>query len=209
VFGVIALVTVITAPTPFATPSAAINLSDIHTIYCAYSGGIYQGTAFVIAKGVLATANHVTEGTHCFDATANKPVKAYKTDKRHDFALFTGNIDANGPYIKYSCQRPTPGDYYISYGWSAAGLKDFFNPILRNNVIQATNKFDTKPNDVPGFLNAVGMRYYNGAIAEGTSGGPVATMDGTVLAVNNAGTNEDTVDYDLADTGLCTGKWDA
>ena len=40
------------------------------------------------------------------------------------------------------------------------------------------------------------------------SGGPVADDKGVAYALNNAGNDVATLLFDLADTGLCTKKWD-
>jgi S1-C subfamily serine protease len=167
----------------------------------------YQGTGFLIAKNVIATANHVAEDQTCIDKTTGEPLKTYKTDKRHDFALMTEAAESVGPYTRYSCQRPDPGQYYISYGWSSLGMPDFFTPILRNNNLLSTKRH-SKTGDVSSFLDSSGMRIYNFPIAAGTSGGPVADIFGNVIAINNAGNDEETLLFDLADTALCTGKWD-
>jgi len=188
------------------SPAPAMNMDAIHPIYCADNGG-WQGTGFMIADNTLATANHVV-GDDCRDMVTGNRVRPYKQDVEHDFALMHERDTEYGPYLHYNCQRPVPGRIYLTYGYSSKGLPDFFHPILRNNAIVATNKFVFADETINGDEQHTLIRFYELAGAEGTSGGPVADAMGNVIAINNAGDNETTVDYDLADTGLCTGKWD-
>lgn len=188
----------------------SMNESNIHFIVChTEDGDIYSGSGFIIDDGVLATANHVAEG-ECRDVTSGVALKTYKTDRRHDFALMTGNIKVQGPYIQYACSHPIPGNQYISYGITSYGLGHgmFYKPIERNNHVIATGKINKDPDQVQEFDSAEGMRYYRYSSAPGMSGGPVADLDGLVYAINNASDDTSSLNFDLADTGLCTGKWD-
>lgn len=187
----------------FAVPTPVDN---VHLIYCKEGFMNYQGTGWFIGDGVMATAYHVANSGTCVDSTTGESIKTYKSDKDHDFALMAGSHSTS--VVKYSCDHPKPHNWYISYGYSshyADGHGDFWNPDFQIKLIKATKK---RPIFVPGLWNIYPYRQYDGAIMHGMSGGPVSDKTGTAYALNNAGDDTDSLLYDLADTALCTGKWD-
>lgn len=185
----------------FSTPTPVAN---IHRIYCTEGQWTYQGTGWFIRDGVMATALHVVKHDTCKDATTGEVVKAYKTDSNHDFALMSGSHSKS--VMNYTCNRPKPGRTYISYGYSSDYKGgDFWNPLFQVYLIKATKN---RPILVWGLWNIYPYREYEGSIMHGMSGGPVADSKGVAYALNNAGDDDTTLLYDLADTALCTGKWD-
>jgi hypothetical protein len=190
-----ALALLFAAPTP---------IDNVHKIYCSTKDNTWQGTGWFIRDGVMATALHVANHDRCTDGTTGETVKAYKTDANHDFALMSGSHGSS--VVKYSCSKPVPGWDYISYGWTSDfDGGEFWSPVYRKFTITATSKREIL---IPGLWNLYPMREYEGSILHGMSGGPVTNSSGVAYALNNAGDDETTFLYDLADTALCTGKWD-
>lgn len=191
----------IISASPVAAPSAGGN---VHNIFCKNSKDDYQGTGWFIKDGIMATALHVASIGNCRDSTTGKPLQTYATDKNHDFALMSGSTGTS--VIAYSCKYPKPNTWYRSYGYSSDYLGgDFWHPKPLYFDILATNQEQLL---IPGLWNIYPMRLYQGAILHGMSGGPVTGTDNVAIALNNAGTDTVTDLYDLADTALCTGKWD-
>lgn len=189
-----------------------MDLSAIRYIICdTVDGQEYSGSGFLIGKGVMATAFHVAEGNWmdmpkvapvCYDVATNTRIVAYKLDPNHDFALMTGpGLPTDIPYIKYACNRPIPGKAYTAYGITDYGQQE---PILRSNTVIATDKISSIV-DVDSWVEGIpspGMRVYQNPDAPGMSGGPVAD-GGSVIAINDAGDDKTSQNYDLADTILC------
>lgn len=187
----------------------SINLSAIRYIYCPEPDGWVSGTGFLIADGVMATADHVAREMKdhiCYDQTdgVRIPLKPYKEDPQHDFALVSGNLPTDMPYVKYSCQKFVKGNQYHSYGITSYGME---YPIARMNTIRFTGGYVDNTDAVEDFPNSKGMGLFDTPIAPGMSGGPVLNEQDYAVAVNNAGNEKDTLLFQLADTALCTGKW--
>lgn len=138
------------------------------------------------------------------DVVTGKSLTVYKKDSKHDLAVMAGSTGESN--LTYSCNRPVKGVTYHSYGYSSAFAGgDFYNPLPLEVDITATSHMHK---NIPGLNNLYAMREYSGPILPGMSGGPVTGNDNVVIALNNAG-DEDTTDlFDLADTALCTGRWD-
>jgi hypothetical protein len=128
----------------------------------------------------------------------------YKDDKKHDFALMTGNLPQDLPYIGISCERFKKGREYFSFGITQARGEwfDYPRPLVRMNTIEATSYYTGPGALVSGKLQP-GMRILKGAIEYGMSGGPVIGSDGLARAANNAGNSVRTLLYEFADTILC------
>lgn len=190
-----------------------MDLSAVRYIICTTSDGDeYSGSGYLIGPKIMATAFHVAEGGWmtmpkkdpvCYDIATQTRVVTYKLDIKHDFALMTGvGLPTNIPYLKYNCSRPIPGHAYTSYGVTDYGQPA---PIFRTNVIIATDKFSTADNKDTWVENmpSPGLRIYQGVIAPGMSGGPVADLLGNIVSFNSAGDDKTTDNFDLADTPLC------
>lgn len=196
-----------------ADPS--MDISAIRYIECGTSKEDIQwtGSGFLIGDHEIMTAYHLAEGSwmnppksqpKCYDASSGEELRAYKLDRKHDEALMTGDTPTNIPYVKYDCSRPVKDQTYIAYG-----ITDYDQPtaIVRNNAITATDTFTTNDDTVKG-IPSPGIRVYNGVIAPGMSGGPIADVHGVTHAIVDMGSNVDAGSYDLADGAICTGKWD-
>ena len=91
------------------------------------------------------------------------------------------------------------GQPYLSYGITFYGQP---RPIVRMNVIVATDYYTTAEDKI-GDTPSPGLRFLTQHIAPGMSGGPVIDLNGYALALNNAGSDEDTLLYEFADGPLC------
>ena len=173
-----------------------MDISAVRYLDC----GDWVGSGFLIADKLLVTALHVAKDTVCTDVASGGKLMMYKYDSEHDLALLTGpSLPTDIPYVKYSCRRFVTGQPYLSYGVT------FYNqprPITRMNVIVATSDY-TDSNDLIGETPSPGLRIFNQHIAPGMSGGPVTDLNGYALAVNNAGSDTDTLLYEFADGILC------
>jgi hypothetical protein len=155
----------------------------------------------LIGPHILITALHVATEKNCRDSETNSPLTIYKRDDKHDLALVTSPaLPTDIPYYKITCSKFVTGRKYLSYGITPYGQK---RPILRDNIITATKNY-TDILDLVGGTPAPGMREFDGAIAPGMSGGPVVDPEnGLIYAVNNAGSESDTLLYELADGMMC------
>lgn len=184
-----------------------MNVSAVREIEC----DSWYGSGFQIADNVIATALHVAKGTGCKDMATGKHLLMYKSDPAHDFALMTGDLPKDKPYVKYSCARYVPGQDYLSYGISGYGWGySHSNRFLRMYAITARDEITDDKFFLYGSLTpSPGMRVFNGKIAPGTSGGPIVDKKGFAHGVNNAGASffgipaSPTFSYELADTILC------
>jgi hypothetical protein len=186
---------------PFVATPPTVNISSVRRIVCDH----LSGSGFLIADKVLATAHHVAVDTNCIDVETKTPLTMYQADKEHDFALMTGiALPTDMPYIKYGCSKFITKMPYISYGITdAKGAIGFYpRPLIRANILYATDGYTQQGFHV-GKDHQPGMRIMEQPIEFGMSGGPVVNLDGVALAVNNAGTDTNTILYELADTILC------
>jgi hypothetical protein len=189
---------------PAIPPS--VDLSAIRVIICPIgkTGG-WQGTGWLIKDHELVTAAHIAanpQSPKCYDAETGGELKIRTLDRKHDFATMTSDkLPVDIPYIKYSCEPFITGNKYYEYG-----VSDYNEPtlILRMNIITATSEVVTDDNLInePN-SHSLGMRVFDGATAEGTSGGPVFNSAGYAVSFDSAGDDKITLLFPLADTPLC------
>jgi hypothetical protein len=182
-----------------------VNISAVREIEC----DNHYGSGFLIAKNTIATALHVASGSNCRDVATGKRLVTYKRDEVHDFALVTGELPTEFPYIKYSCARFNPNQVYLAYGISASGY-GYYHPqrIIRQYTLTATNEITDKDFTYDKTPHP-GMRRLTGRAAPGTSGGPIVDLDGYAHGLVNAGHNlfgipmGPSYSFEFADTILC------
>jgi len=175
-------------PVPAYAPAAP--LTAIRKIIC----GPYQGTAFVIGKGVLVSVDHVTSPGGCYDAEDGRQYSAYIEDRANDFSLLTG--DTTGlPAMRYTCSRFRTGQISYAYGYGKGVYQ--IRPNIASPVYSTTQTLD----DGTPFP---GMRLLGGSLQSGMSGGPIISREGYVFGLNNISNGwTRTYSRELADTALC------
>jgi hypothetical protein len=174
------------------TPPPAIQHDAIRKIMCDQG----QGTAFVIADGVLVSAEHVTENTGCFDLLTKQEIRTYHTDSLRDFSL--SYMDTTGIVpMKYSCKRFRTGKSYYTFGYGAGRY-------MVNHLIGG-KAYSPDDLSVGGQMGGWGgMRLLSGLMIGGQSGGPITDAKGIVHGINNVSNSYNIAySYELADTVLC------
>lgn len=180
------------------TRPPAMDISAIRRIQCDH----WSGSGFLIADGIMVTADHVMNGaTGCVDQASGSKLLTYKTDKAHDLALVTGpGLPTDIPYVRISCSRFVTGEKYLAYG-----ITSFAQPrsIVRNNVLTATADYTPKGYTFSDGMKVEGARYFIGYAAPGMSGGPVADINGYAHGLVTGGSAYFSVYYEFADGILC------
>lgn len=178
-------------------PSHDINDTAVRLVLC--KEGL--GTAWVIKKDILATAEHVANMTDCKDAETNRPLRNYHMDVKNDFALMTMDTGTVRP-IKYSCARFRTLNTYMSYGYGGGQYEH--NPLLATGI-RTDEDFMVGGRD--GVTPMPGMRHLYGRIIGGASGGPIVDRHGVAHGINNVSDGKnDGYSYELRDTILCKGR---
>lgn len=178
------------------------DMSAIRYIYCEdqATGDAWTGSGFLVGNKEMLTAAHVGASGVCYDVATKSKIVPYKVDKVHDIALMTGaSLPTDIPYIKYTCDRFTTGQPYLSYGITDYGQDQ---PIVRNNVIIAQRGYSQPGDTLDDGTPITHMREFSGAIAPGMSGGPVEDVYGYAHGLNNAGDDHSSIIYEFADSTL-------
>lgn len=178
----------------FASPSTiqfpATPITAIRKIEC----GRWQGTATVIAPGVLLSVDHVTSPGWCVDTASGRVAKVYIADKEKDFSLLEMDTTGIMP-MKYTCSRFMQGQFYWAYGYGRGQYQ------IRT---QLARDYYSKDETLADGTKFPGMRLLGGSLEHGMSGGPIISSSGYVYGLNNI-SNGWTHSYsrELADTPLC------
>lgn len=196
--------TITTAGKPIFGPEPTMSLSAIRRIQCEEG----TGSGFIIADDILVTALHVATIGGCKDAETGVGLLTYHEDQVNDFALMSGDLPEVIPF-KYSCAGFRTGETYYSYGitpWS------FKSPVFGQYKVTALDQY-TDSSFVVGRKKTPmpGMRYLDGYIVPGNSGGPVSDLNGFAVGINNVsgraffglGVKTDGYSYELRNTILC------
>jgi S1-C subfamily serine protease len=191
---------------PPVAPS--VDLSAVRFIVCSDTAeGDYVGSGFLYKDHVLITADHIARGIksgRCVDSETQAPLKIVSEDEGHDFAMLSSpSLPTDIPYLRVSCQPFKKGEVYMSYGITPYGE---VRPILRNNVLKFTGKKWSGLVDWGDKISfQKNMGNFSGSVAPGMSGGPVTTLDGSVVSLNSAGIIGSTQLYAFAEGPLCSG----
>jgi len=183
---------------PTGVRPPAMDISAIRQIRCPG----WTGTGFIIAKGVMATANHVMsmKEKNCVDSVTGIHLIPFKSDVAHDLTLVTGDFPADIPYVKYSCERFKPGQPYLTYGVSSYKQN---HTLMRNDVILATKEHTGKDFKFSDGMLVAGARIFLGYQVPGESGGPVTDIYGYAHGLVTGGNDFLSFNYEFADGILC------
>lgn len=147
-----------------------------------------NGTAFVVGKNLLLTADHVCEFINSESAykveveyfldgkfLSSEINKIIKRDKKNDLCLFTAN-EVNLPIFKIANKLSLIGDKVYSYG-CASGVFGFLSEgFVTDNAAELADNKIVLIISAPGFF--------------GQSGGPILNEDGYVIGLVSGGFNE-------------------
>lgn len=168
-------------------PYHDIDLSLVRRIAC-YSPEhreYYYGTVWAISKDTWVTAAHVvTRRGVCADADSLIPMVPVFVDGQHDIAIVHSSTGSATTFISYTCRGFVEGDRYESIGWRG-GMTLAETHLIARGI-------------APTSIVGDNLRYLEGLIYHGMSGGPV--MDDHNIAV---GLN--TATFELS-TGQLTGQ---
>jgi S1-C subfamily serine protease len=200
--------TFVIEPSPSAPPPTTlreyqeINLNLIRRIRCVSADGIGgTGTAWFISEDTLATAAHVVHGfgAVCYDLDNKFPVVVEHLDEDNDFAIVRMPVGSLPAYISYSCEGFNAGELYFATGW--AGGSELMQTHVR--ALRVRSSADSYSSSSPR-RRMEALRFLEGNLYRGMSGGPVFDDHGFAIGINSA-TDDDGTGFSrsLKDTILC------
>lgn len=181
-------------PIPYPVTPVYFPEQEITAIRKIVCGGRWQGTATVIAPGILMSVNHVTSPGTCVDEESGKIAKVYLQDADKDFSLLFMDTTGIMP-IKYTCSKFKTGQAYYSYGYGRGKYQ------IRTQIAKDYYSTDEQLQDGAKFP---GMRFLIGSLEHGMSGGPIISSSGYIYGLNNISNGwSRSFSRELADTPLC------
>lgn len=156
------------------------------------------GTAWVIDEDTMVTAAHVVNDAQavCYDLDANLPIIVTHLDWHNDFALVRMETGPLPEYISYSCEGFRSDQHYMASGWA-------HGETMRQTFLWS-QKYVTDKNTYIDDMRAIGLRFLDGKMYKGMSGGPVFDDYGVAVGINSAkGRGNESFSRDLRDTVLC------
>lgn len=173
-----------------------INLNTVKFIQCVTTDGDhFAGSAFIVAKGRVVTADHVIHGAQSCTID-HKRVTLVSHDLALDIAVLGVDLGEHPPILEVSCDGFTLGEPYFALGFSKA--QDF-----AMTKIIAEGSFDSMAGDDGQEVEH--LSEIKGLMFAGMSGGPIIDMDGRVVGINNASDSDGhALSRSLSETALCT-----
>lgn len=187
-------------------PSVYLNLDLVRKIVCIdpndATKGMGVGTAEIVGKGIMITAAHVVvsgDFTQCYDATTKASVQPYLVDTDADFAMLAFKDESSGEmeYMRYSCEGFVDKKPYQAIGYA-------LGQALILNRMTATDRETSRRYTLSNRRIASGLKYLEGDIFQGMSGGPIINEDGVIVGINSATDHRGMgLSRALKDTALC------
>jgi S1-C subfamily serine protease len=173
-----------------------LNLNTIKFVKCvtAGHGEIFAGTAFIIGKGRVVTADHVIyEAQSC--TIDQKKVSLISHSAELDFAVLGVDLGDKPPILEVSCDGLILGNQYYAVGFSKA--QDFaMTKLIAQGSFEGMNG--------EGGKDVEHLSRMKGLVFPGMSGGPIIDMDGRVVGLINASDQDgNALGRSLSETALC------